>query len=288
MIKTVKSFINTKTLIPVFLIFGLLAVPVSSAYSQAILPQSFFLEDPYTDTDVQARGEWIDIESGAGGGSLWMNQFRADINIYENLLGVYVKVPFAGLSGNDLDGDYDIGNIGVGGKAALVSTDQYILAAGFEGIIPTTSDGTGALAARSYFRDFVYFVDEAWTLKPYAIFAAGNGQIGFQANIDGDIMLNADDVEGDSTEFLLKYGGTVSYTPELNTPFAISLLAELLAVSSTSFDDNITGGYFTPGLRVGGQTVSMGAGVEIPFGSDEISDFSNVGIVLDLIFRFGS
>ena len=101
-------------------------------------------------------------------------------------------------------------------------------------------------------------------------------------------MLNADDVEGDSTEFLLKYGGTVSYTPELNTPFAVSLLAEILAVSSTSFDDNITGGYFTPGLRVGGQTVSMGAGVEIPFGSDEISDFSNVGIVLDLIFRFGS
>jgi len=288
MIKMVQSFINSKTLIPIFIIFGLLAVPVSSAYSQAILPQSFFLEDPYTDTDVQARGEWIDIDSDGGGGSLWMAQFRADINIYENLLGVYVKVPTAGLSGNDIDGDYDIGNVAAGGKAALISTDQYIFTAGFETIFPTTSDGSGALAARSYFRDFVYFVDEAWTLKPYAIFGAGNGQFGFQANLDGDIMLNADDVEGDSTEFLLKYGGTVSYTPELNTPFATSLLVEILGVSSTSFDDNITGGYVTPGIRVGGQTVSMGAGVEIPFGSDEISDFANVGVVLDLIFRFGS
>ena len=289
MIKLVRSLINTKTLIPVFIIFGLLAIPVTNAFSQAILPQSFFLEDPYTDTDVQARGEWINIKSGAGDGSLWMNQYRADINIYENLLGVYVKVPFAGVSGNDnLSSDYDIGNVGVGGKAALIATDQYIFTAGFEGIIPTTSDGDGALAARAYFRDFVYFVDEAWTLKPYVIFAAGNGQVGFQANLDGDIMLNADDVEGDSTEFLLKYGGTLSYTPELNTPFATSLLVEVLALSSTTFDSNITGGYVTPGIRVGGQTVSMGAGVEIPFGSDEVSDFANIGVVVDLIFRFGS
>ncbi|MGI9533315.1 MAG: hypothetical protein ACR2NW_00040 [Thermodesulfobacteriota bacterium] len=289
MIKMVISLINAKTLIPVFIIFGLLVIPVTNAYSQAIIPQSFFLEDPFADTDVQARGEWINIKGDAGGGSLWMNQFRADINIYENLLGVYVKVPFAGVSGNSaLDGDYDIGNVGVGGKAALISTDQYILTAGFEGIIPTTSNGDGAAAARSYFRDFVYFVDDAWTLKPYGIFAAGNGQIGFQANIDGDIVLDADSIEGSSTEFLLKYGGTVSYTPELNTPFATSLLVEVLGVSSTSFNDNITGGYVTPGIRVGGQTVSMGAGVEIPFGSDEVSDFADIGVVLDLIFRFGS
>ena len=289
MVKMVKSLINAKTLIPVFIIFGLLVIPVSNANSQAILPQSFFLEDPYTDTDVQARGEWISLDNGAGGGSLWLNQFRADINIYENLLGVYVKVPFAGLSGNDnLSGDYDIGNVGVGGKAALISTDSYVLTGGFEVAIPTTSNNNGAAIAAAYFKDFIYFVDDAWTLKPQLIFGTGNGQFGFQANLSGDIMLDADAVEGDSTEFLLEYGGTVSYTPELNTPFATSLLVDLLFNSSLTFDNDITGGYVTPGIRVGGQTVSMGAGVEIPFGSSEITDLADIGVVVDLIFRFGS
>jgi hypothetical protein len=62
----------------------------------------------------------------------------------------------------------------------------------------------------------------------------------------------------------------------------------LLLASSTTFDDNITGAYLTPGLRFGGQIVSVGAGVEIPFGSNEVTDFANVGFVLDLVIRFGS
>ena len=287
MMSLTKNFLKSKTLLPIFLIIGLLVIPAGKAYSQGVLlPQSFFLESPYSITDVQANGEWIDLEDDLG--NLWMNRFRADINLYENLLGVYVKVPFAGNSDSPVSGDYDIGNIGVGGKAAIVSTDQTVLTGGFELIVPTTSDGNGALFARQYFRDFVYFVDEAWTLVPYAVFGAGNGMFGFQANIEGDIMLNADDIEGDNTEFLLKYGGTVSVTPELNLPFATSLLVDILAVSSLSFDDNITGGYIAPGIRVGGQTLSMGAGVEIPFGSDEVSDFANIGVMIDLIFRFGS
>ena len=289
MIKMVKSFINFKTLLPLFLLLGLVVVPSSNAFSQAILPQSFFLEDPYTDTDVQANGEWINIKSDFGQGNLWMTRARADINVYENLLGLYVKVPFAGISGNDnLDSDFDIGNVGVGGKAAAVYTDDYILTFGFEGIIPTTSDGNGALAARQFFRDFVYFTDEAWTLVPFAVFGAGNGQWGFQANVDGQIMLNAEDVEGDSTEFLIKYGGAVSYTPELNTPFATTILVDILAVTSTTFDDNLTGAYVVPGIRLGGQTISFGAAAEIPFADSEITDFSNIGVMIDMIFRFGS
>lgn len=287
MMSLTKKFLKSKTLLPIFLFIGLLVIPAGNAYSQGVLiPQSFFLESPYSITDVQANGEWIDLENGNG--NLWMNRFRADVDLYENLLGVYVKVPFAGNSGGNLSGDYDIGNIGIGGKAAIVSTDQTVLTGGFELIVPTTSDGNGALLARGYFRDFVYFVDEAWTLVPYAVFGAGNGMFAFQANIEGDIMLNADDVEGDSAEYLLKYGGTVSVTPELNLPFVTSFLVEVLAVSSLSFDDNITGGYINPGIRIGGQTLSIGAGAEIPFGSDEVSDFANVGAFVDLIFRFGS
>lgn len=282
-----KKFFKSSTFLPILLLIGLLVIPAGSAQSQGVpLPQSFFLESPYSITSVAANGEWIKLKDEQG--NLWMNRFRADVNLYENLLGVYVKVPFAGNSGGSIDGEYDIGNIGVGGKAAVVSTDQTVLTAGFEVIGPTTKDRNGALFARQYFRDFVYFVDEAWTLAPYAVFGAGNGMFGFQANLEGDIMLNADDIEGDSSEFLLKYGGTVSLTPEFNLPFATSFLVDILAVSSLSFDDNITGAYVAPGLRVGGQTLSIGAGVEIPFGSDEVTDFAKIGVMIDIIFRFGS
>jgi len=253
------------------------------------------LESPYSITDVQVNGEWIDL---AKGGNLWMTRFRADINLYENLLGVYVKVPFAYNTGDSTeDSDFDIGNIGIGGKAAIVSTDQTVLTGGFEIIVPTTSDNNGAEAARKYFRDFVYFVDEAWTLVPYLVFGGGNGMFGFQANIEADIMLNADDIEGDSTEYLIKYGGTVSLTPEFNLPFAMSFLVDILAVTSLSFDDvnlggtergNRTGGYIVPGIRVGGQTLSMGFAGEIPFGSDPITDFADFGLMADIIFRWGS
>jgi hypothetical protein len=271
-------------------------IPAGKAYSQGVLiPQSFFLESPYSITDVQANGEWIDL---AEGGNLWMTRFRADINLYENLLGVYVKVPFAYNSGQaSEDSDFDIGNIGFGGKAAIVSTDQTVLTGGFEIIVPTTSDNNGAEAARKYFRDFIYFVDEAWTLVPYLVFGGGNGMFGFQANIEADIMLNADDIEGDSTEYLVKYGGSVSLTPEFNLPFAMSFLVDILAVTSLSFDDvnlggtergNRTGGYIVPGIRVGGQTLSMGFAGEIPFGSDPITDFADFGLMADIIFRWGS
>jgi len=287
MMNLAKKFLKSKTLLPIFLIIGLLVIPAGKAYSQGVLiPQSFFLESPYSITGVSANGEWINLKDQAG--NLWMTRVRADINLFENLLGLYVKVPFAANSGGNLNSDFDIGNIGVGGKAAIVTTDQTVLTGGFELIVPTTSDGNGALFARQYFRDFVYFVDEAWTLVPYAVFAAGNGMFGFQANIEADIMLNADDIEGDSTEYLIKYGGTVSLTPELNLPFSTSFLVDILAVSSLSFDDNITGLYVVPGIRVGGQTLSIGIAGEIPFGSDPVTDFSDFGLMADIIFRFGS
>ena len=138
MMSLTKNLRKSKTLLPIFLIIGLLVIPAGKAYSQGVLiPQSFFLESPYNVTDVQVNGEWIDLEDGNG--NLWMTRFRADINLYENLLGVYVKVPFAGNSGGNLDGDFDIGNVAVGGKGAIVSTDSTVLTAGFEVIAPTTS-----------------------------------------------------------------------------------------------------------------------------------------------------
>ncbi len=283
------GFAYLKTLLLVFLVMiAVLSVPIKGVEAAGpTLPYSFNLEHPYSITGVRGNFEIIDLD---GSGALFMNQVRADINIYQNLFGVYAKFPFAGVSnfGPGDEDDYDFGNIGIGGKVSLLNTDSAVLAGGFEVILPTTSNDFGAAAARAYFRDFSYFADDALTLKPYAVFGYSQGIFGFQANFDADILTNADDFEDDSTELILKYGATASVTPNLSLPFSTSFLLELLLASSTSFDDNVTGAYLTPGVRFGGQILSLGAGVEIPFGSDEITDFANIGFLVDLVVRFGS
>jgi hypothetical protein len=283
------GFAYLKTSVVVSLvILAALFIPIKGVKAAGpSLPYSFFLEHPYSITGVRGNFEIIDLD---GSGGLFMNQIRADINVYQNLFGIYAKFPFAGVTnfGPDEEDDYDFGNIGIGGKVALFNTDSAVLTGGFEVILPTTSNGLGSAAARAYFRDFSYFVDDALTLKPYAVFGYSQGIFGFQGNFDADIITNADEIEDDSSELILKYGATVSVTPNLSLPFSTSFLLELLMASSTSFDDNITGAYLTPGVRFGGQIISLGAGVQIPFGSDEVTDFANVGFLLDLVIRFGS
>lgn len=272
----------------IFVLLGLTLIPVSRAEAAgAQIPKSFFLEHPYADTSVSARGEWIDLDDD---GSLWMNQYRVDLNLYQNMLGVYVKLPFAGVTdfGPGNDDEYDIGNLAAGGKFVLVNLQNSVLSVGFETIVPTADDDLGSLGALNYFRDFSYFLDDTVTLKPYAVFGMSSGIFALQANVDFDILVDADQVEGDNSELIIKYGGTASMTPELNLPFSTTLLVEVLAASSTTFDDNIHGIYITPGFRVGGQVLSLGAGLEVPLGSDEIEDFANIGVVVDLLFRFGS
>jgi hypothetical protein len=276
-----------RALLVLLALFTVLFIPARVKAAGPTLPYSFFLEHPYSITGVRGNFEVIDLDDS---GALFMNMFRADVNIYQNLFGLYAKFPFAGVTsfGPTDEDDYDFGNIGIGGKVTLLNTDSAVLTGGFEVILPSTSDDFGAAAARAYFRDFSYFVNDAVTLKPYAVLGYSRGIFGFQANFDADILTNADDIENDSSELILKYGATASVTPNFSLPFSTSFLVELLAASSTSFDDNITGVYLTPGVRFGGQVISIGAGVEIPFGSDEITDFANVGFLLDLVIRFGS
>lgn len=259
----------------------------------AQIPYSFFLEHPYSITGLRGNIEFIDTDDD---GWLIMNSYRADINIYQNLFGVYAKFPFAGVTdfGPNDESDYDFGNLSVGTKFVLLNLDNAVLTTGFEVFFATANNGFGSFAGQEYFRDVAAFADDAWTFKPYAAFGVSQGIFAFQANLDFDILTNAEklntvfDTGGDSTQLIIKYGASGSVTPELPLPFSTSFILELLLASSTTFDDNITGAYLTPGLRFGGQIVSVGAGVEIPFGSNEVTDFANVGFVLDLIIRFGS
>lgn len=259
----------------------------------AQVPYSFFLEHPNSITGLRANIEFIDTDDD---GWLIMNSYRGDINIYQNLFGVYAKFPFAGVTdfGPDNESDYDFGNLSIGTKFVLLNLDNAVLTTGFEVFFPTVNNGLGSFGALEYFRDVAAFADDAWTFKPYAAFGVSGGIFAFQANLDFDILTNAEklntvfDTGGDSTQLIIKYGAAGSITPELPLPFSTSFILELLLASSTTFDDNITGAYLTPGVRFGGQIVSVGAGVEIPFGSNEVTDFANFGFVLDLVIRFGS
>lgn len=286
-VQCTSRYIQT-ALITFFLLIGSIFIYTGKADAAgANVPRAFSAEHPYSLTGIYGNFEYIDLEDD---GYLIMNQFRADINIYENLLGVYTKIPFAGSDdafGTD-DSDYSLGNIGIGGKFVLLNAEKSVISLGVEGILPTTNDDLGPAAAAAYFRDFSYFVEDAFTVKPYAVFGTSSGIFALQGNVDLDIITNADEIENDSVEYLIKYGGAASITPNMNLPFSTSFLLELMFSSSASFDDNITGGYLTPGVRFGGQIMSVGTGVQVPFGSDEISDFANFGVLVDLMIRFGS
>ena len=267
-------------------------MPIRESRAQSRnIPHSFFLEHPYSGAGLKGNLEIVSVD---GGGALVMNQLRLDIALGNNYFGLYGKFPFAGVTDGVFgDGDYDFGNIGVGTKYVLHS-GKTVFTVGFETIFPTTGNDLGALGARSYFRDFAYFTDDAYTFVPYAVFAVSGNMFALQANLDFDIMTNAKkadgspfDTGGDSTELILKYGATASLTPDFGVPFSTSFLLELLLASSTTFEDNVTGVYVTPGVRVGGQMFSFGAGVQIPFGSSEITNFANVDFLVDMMVRFG-
>jgi len=253
------------------------------------LPFSFHLEHPYSITGFKINGEIFDLEDAD---ALYLSEIRADVNINKNKASIYTRIPFVGITEfpteDGEENEYDVGNIAIGVKSILLANNTAVFTGGIEAIIPTVDDELGAMAARVFFRDLSSFVDDAFTIKPYAVFGVGKDIFAFQANFGADIITNADEIEDDNTELILKYGGTASVTPHLPVPFGTAFLVELLVASSTSFDENRTEAFLTPGLRFGGQIFSVGAGVEIPLGQDTDDFVDGVGFLLDLIIRFGS
>jgi len=274
-----------------FFILALCIIPnskINTANAAGVeIPYSFHNEHPYSITGIELNSEIIDLEEG---GALYPNEVRADVNIYHNKASLYTKISMAGVTNvppNDED-DFTLGNIAVGAKGTLYNGNMAVFSSGLEAIFPTSDNGLAAQAEQTYFRDFVYYVDDAYTFKPYAVLGVGKDIFALQANFGADIITNADQIEGDDTELLLEYGGTASVSPHLPVPFGTALLVEILAVSSTSFDENRTEAFLTPGLRFGGQIFSVGAGVDIPLGEDSNDYAKNVGFMLDMVIRFGS
>lgn len=289
MIKQITGNMIFKPIIFSFLLVVLLiSAPIKQASSAGVdIPQSFFLEHPYSITGLKLSTEIIDLELED---ALYLNEIRVDVNIHDNKASLYTRIPFAGIT--DVDPTFEdniaLGNIAVGGKTTLFEGNTAVLTGGVEALLPTVDNDFAAMGARTYFKDFSSFVDDAFTIRPYAVFGIGKDIFAFQANFGADIITSADEIEGDDTEIILRYGGTASITPHLPVPFATSFLVEVLLASATSFEDSRTEAFITPGFRFGGQIFSIGAGVEIPVGeqSDEYAD--NVGFLVDILIRFGS
>jgi hypothetical protein len=289
MIKQITGNMIFKPIIFSFLLVVLLiSAPIKQASSAGVdIPQSFFLESPYSITGLKLNTEIIDLELED---ALYLNEIRVDVNIHDNKASLYTRIPFAGITDVDPtnEDDFALGNIAIGGKATLFEGNTAVLSGGIEGIIPTVDNNLAAMGARTYFKDFSSFVDDAFTVRPYAVFGIGKDVFAFQANFGADIITSAEEIEGDDTELILRYGGTASVTPHLPVPFGTAFLVELMAVSSTSFDENRTEAFLTPGFRFGGQIFSVGAGVEIPLGEDTDEYADNVGFLVDILIRFGS
>ena len=289
MIKQITGNMIFKPIIFSFLLVVLLiSAPIKQASSAGVdIPQSFFLEHPYSITGLKLSTEIIDLELED---ALYLNEIRVDVNIHDNKASLYTRIPIAGITDVDptFDDDIALGNIAIGGKTTLFEGNTADLTGGIEAFLPTDDNDLAALGARTYFKDYASFVDDAFTIRPYAVFGIGKDIFAFQANFGADIITSADEIEGDDTEIILRYGGTASITPHLPVPFATSFLVEVLLASATSFEESRTEAFITLGFRFGGQIFSIGAGIEIPVGeqSDEYAD--NVGFLVDILIRFGS
>ncbi|MCH7926788.1 MAG: hypothetical protein IID03_02210 [Candidatus Dadabacteria bacterium] len=289
MIKQITGNMIFKPIIFSFLLVVLLiSAPIKQASSAGVdIPQSFFLEHPYSITGLKLSTEIIDLELED---ALYLNEIRVDVNIHDNKASLYTRIPIAGITDVDptFEDDIALGNIAIGGKTTLFEGNTAVLTGGIEAFLPTVDNDLAAMGARTYFKDYASFVDDAFTIRPYAVFGIGKDIFAFQANFGADIITSADEIEGDDTEIILRYGGTASITPHLPVPFATSFLVEVLLASATSFEESRTEAFITPGFRFGGQIFSIGAGIEIPVGeqSDEYAD--NVGFLVDVLIRFGS
>lgn len=277
-------------LFSVLVVLMLVCSPIKQANSAGVdLPQSFFLEHPYSITGIKLNAGIIDLEQE---GTLYLNEIRVDVNIHDNKASLYTRVPIAGITnaGPSSEDDIALGNISVGGKTTLFQGNTAVLTGGVEGFLPTfTADNNlAAMGARTYFREFAQYVEDAFTIRPYAVFGVGKDIFALQANLGADIITSADEIENDDTELILRYGGTASITPHMPVPFGTTFLVDVLLNSSTSFDEDRTEAFITPGFRFGGQIFSVGAGVEIPVGEDSDDIADDVGFVLDLLIRFGS
>ncbi|MGH7909921.1 MAG: DUF3943 domain-containing protein, partial [Thermodesulfobacteriota bacterium] len=172
----------------------------------------FFLESPIPLGRIGGNFELVDLDKDLGGQFIFYS-LRLDFQSTNNLYGVYIKVPFAGVNNVTLNGDnisdgFEFGNVLVGGKLVVINTEQYTVSGGLDLTLPTAfKDNLDRLqAVIEYRRDFPLYLFKAVTTTPYVSAGYINRSVSIQGNFGVDLIANAENFEGDSFELRIKYG----------------------------------------------------------------------------------
>src|SRR5574341_415827 len=248
----------------------------------------FFLESPIPLGRIGGSFELVDLDQDSGGQFIFYS-LRLDFQSTNNLYGVYIKVPFAGVNNVTLNGDnisdgFEFGNILVGGKLVVINTEQNTVSGGLDVTLPTAfKDNVDRLqAVIEYRRDFPLYLFKAVTTTPYV--SAGFLKRGFslQGTLGIDLIANAENFEGDSFELRIKYGTALGLSTCIPATPTFFVEFEGYTLPTTPGKKNDL--FITPGVRLG-KKYSPGFGVQVPL-TGETADIAKVDFIVDFQARF--
>ena len=249
----------------------------------------FFLESPIPLGRIGGNFELIDLDKDLGGQFIFYS-LRLDFQSTNNLYGVYIKVPFAGVNNVTLNGDnisdgFEFGNVLIGGKLVVINTEQNTVSGGLDLTLPTAfKDNVDRLqAVIEYRRDFPLYLFKAVTTTPYVSAGFLKRGVSLQGNFGIDLIANAENFEGDAFEVRIKYGtalGLSTCIPTKPTLF-VEFEGYTLASSNQGKKNDL---FITPGVRLG-KKYSQGFGIQIPL-TGETADIAKLDFIIDFQARF--
>ncbi|MCY3972701.1 MAG: DUF3943 domain-containing protein [Candidatus Dadabacteria bacterium] len=190
---------------------------------------------------------------------------------------------------NNLGGDhardgYELSNFTAGGKFLLAKTSSYWAALGIEAHLPTVyKDNVNRLETITslYKRDLPVYVEDAWSVAPFAGAAVRAGPVSLEAHTSVVFLRKAEKFEGDGSETILRYGAALG----VSLPRSLWVSAEITGNRIASLENGRkSNAYFTAGLRFGG-FVSPSVAVQIPVAGDDEKQFSQ-SVITQIQVRF--
>ena len=180
---------------------------------------------------------------------------------------------------------YELSNFTAGGKFLLTETPSYWAALGVEAHLPTIyKDNIQRLETitRLYRRDPPVYVEDAWSVAPFAGAAVRAGPVSLEAHAGALFLRKAQKFEGDGSETILRYGAALGVSLPL---LGGQISTEILGSRITSLKNGRkNSAYFTAGARFGG-FISPSVAVQIPVAGDDEKRFSQ-SVITQIQVRF--
>ncbi|HSE83704.1 MAG TPA: DUF3943 domain-containing protein [Thermodesulfobacteriota bacterium] len=266
-------------------------IVMTPATSKALaLGYPFSIEPPVPLGRFVGDFEWIWLDEEFGNGDFIFYSIRVDLPSSNNLYGIYIKVPYAGVNNVTFDGDdisdgFEFSNVMIGGKLVAFDSRRYSVAGGLELILPTAfKDNIDRLkTVVNYHDNFPLYLTKATTISPYISASVQKRNLSLIGNLGIDFILNADNFEGDEFEARIKYGTAMGL--ETSLPVSPHFFVEfngytILSASSIEKTDL----FLTPGVRLG-KKWSPGFGIQIPV-TGASADIAKAGFIVDFQARF--